>query len=282
MLIAHISDLHLLSLRGVRARDFFNKRITGGLNLLFNRGGEFPGRMARALVQALRAARPDHLIVSGDVTNLSFEAELELVREILSQLDLPASEITVVPGNHDYYTRGAARQDHFSSVMAPFLEGDLQPGPGRFPFVRLRDDVAIVALSSARPRPPFIASGTLGDAQLELTEKLLIHEACRERFRLVVLHHPPVSEHIKWHNRLTDAGAFLDLLRRAGADLVVHGHLHRFCQESLQGPDGRIPLLGVGSSTWLSPRDPGRRAQYNLYDIGEGFSFTRQFVEDAP
>jgi hypothetical protein len=29
-------------------------------------------------------------------------------------------------------------------------------------------------------------------------------------------------------------------------------------------------VLGVGSGTWLSPHDPARRAQYNLYEVEDG------------
>jgi hypothetical protein len=153
--------------------------------------------------------------------------------------------------------------------MVDFLRADLQPGPGRFPFARIQDQLAIVALSTARPSLPLMAVGTVGGRQLRLAEVLLGSEACRERFRLVVLHHPPKGEHVTWHSRLTDARALIEMLQRAGADLVAHGHMHRYSRTTLPGPDGPIPLIGVGSSTWLSSKDPSRRAQYNLYRIEE-------------
>ena len=61
MLVAHISDLHQLSLEGVRVRDFLGKRLTGGLNLLFNRGGNYPREVLTALAEDLKAMGPDHL-----------------------------------------------------------------------------------------------------------------------------------------------------------------------------------------------------------------------------
>jgi 3',5'-cyclic AMP phosphodiesterase CpdA len=271
--VAHISDLHQLSLEGVGPLDFVGKRLTGGLNLLFNRGGEFPADVARALMRDLQEQRPDHLVVSGDVTNLAFPGELELVRGLLADSGLPPASVTVVPGNHDYYTRGSARRDDFCRILAEHLRGDLQPGPGRFPFVQLVGErVAVLALSSSRPSAPLMAVGTLGGRQLRLAEQLLLDPACRERFRLVVLHHPPWrDEHVDWHNRLTDHAALAAMLGRAGAELVVHGHLHRFIERRLAGPAGaEIPVIGVCSSTWLSPKDPARRAQYHIYRIGKG------------
>ena len=269
MLIAHFSDIHLLTLRGVHPFHFLGKRATGGVNLLLNRGGEFPVAVVRALVQDLNEQAPEQVLVSGDLTNLAFPGEFELARGILTELKLPASDITIVPGNHDYYTRQSFRADHFGRIMRSFLQGDIQPGPDDFPFLRLRGDLAIVALRTARPSAPLLAVGSLGDRQIEQAEHLLSSAECQKRFRLVVLHHAPCPSHVKWHNRLTDANAFLAMLRRVGAELVVHGHLHRALQQSVPGPEGQgpIPVIGVGSGTWLSPRDAGRRAQYNLYEI---------------
>jgi 3',5'-cyclic AMP phosphodiesterase CpdA len=260
VLVAHFSDLHLLALEGARIRHFLGKRATGGVNLLFNRGGQFPASVARALVADIRDRTVDHVVVSGDLTNLAFPAEFRLVRSILEQLPLPPSEVTVVPGNHDYYTRDAAACDHFGEAMVGF-----SAEAGRFPLLRVRGELAVVALNSAHPTPPLMAYGTLGSRQLREARALLAAVEQRERFRLVVLHHPPHREHVSWHNRLTDLRAFVSMIRDVGAELVVHGHLHRPVRVALDGPDGSVPVIGVASGTWLSPDDPARRAQYNLY-----------------
>ena len=54
--LAHLSDLHVLDLTGVRARDFLNKRLTGGATLLF--AGNLPGTtqtMPLAIYSALES-----------------------------------------------------------------------------------------------------------------------------------------------------------------------------------------------------------------------------------
>lgn len=265
--VAHCSDLHLLSLRGANPLWLLGKRITGAANLLCNRAGQFPVKVARALALDIREQRPDHLVVSGDVTNLSLPAELDLVAEVLSEAGLPEDRITVVPGNHDCYTRGVEREELFSQKMHSFLRGHLQPGPGHFPFVRLQDGLAVVALSTARASAPLLAVGTLGPRQVRLCADLLMHPACQERFRLVVLHHPPIGKDVRWHNRLTDAEAFLAMLRRTGAELVVHGHLHRRLLVEVPGPGQPVPICGVASGTWLARHHPRRRAQYHLYHL---------------
>ena len=267
-LVAHITDLHLLSLKGVNPLELLNKRLTGAANLLFNRGGQFPLEVAHALVQDIRSQEPDHVVVSGDVSNLSLDPEFALVSEVLDGLGMPPSRVTVVPGNHDCYTRSAARKEAFSAALGRYLRGDIQPGPGHFPQLKLDvDGLAVLALSSARVSAPILAVGTLGSRQLRQAEELLLHPACADRFRLVVLHHPPGGPHVTWGKRLTDAGALKQMLRRVGAELVVHGHLHRFIRNSLPGPLGEIPVQGCASSTWLSPSDTERRAQYLLYEV---------------
>lgn len=272
MLVAHISDLHQLSLEGVKARHFIGKRLTGGVNLLLNRGGNYPRDVALALMADVRDQQPDHVVLSGDLTNLAFSAEFELVRDLLEELSLPPRQVTVVPGNHDYYTRSSLRDETFCKIMGKFLHGDLQPGAGPFPMLRVRGELALVALCSAHPSAPFMAVGTLGSRQLRQTEKILGSEQCKDRFRLVVLHHSPAQDGVPWKNRLTDGAAFRAMIARAGAELMIHGHLHRFLRRELPGPGAPVPLIGVGSSTWLSPHDPERRAQYNLYEI-QGRSF---------
>ena len=286
MLVAHFSDLHQLDLEGVRLRQFVGKRATGAINLMLSRGGEFPTSVARTLIRDVVCQRPDHVIVSGDLTNLSLVSEFELVRGLLERLELPPSEVTVIPGNHDYYTRGSARRDDFGRIMAAHVEGDevaersegasLEPrvertrGGARFPLLRVRGELAVVALCSAHPTPPLMAHGTLGSRQTEAAGRLLSGAACRDRFRLVVLHHPPHVEHTRWHNRLTDRARFRAMIGQEGADLVVHGHLHRAIRTQIAGPAGPVPVIGVGSGTWLSPEEPARRAQYNLYRIEDG------------
>ncbi len=98
--IAHISDLHVLSPRGVEWRSIvFNKRITGYANLLLSRGRVYRRELLDAVL-AEAAARADHVVVTGDITNLSLEPEFEAARSLLAGV-ARAVEVSVVPGNHD-------------------------------------------------------------------------------------------------------------------------------------------------------------------------------------
>ena len=75
--------------------------------------------------------------------------------------------------------------------------------------------------------------------------------------RVLLIHHPPVAGLTSRRRSLRDADAFAEVLRRRGAELVLHGHLHRTTLASLPGPhpDRPIPVAGVPSASHAGP-DP--------------------------
>jgi len=193
--IAHISDLHVLSRTGAHWRDIiFNKRLTGYANLILRRGRVHRREYLLAVLSAA-VARADHLVVTGDITNLSLEHEYEEARALLDEA-ARRTEVTVVPGNHDIYLPSTQRRRRFPHHFDQFLQSDLPQlardlPAGRFPCVKLRGRLAIVALSSSVPRPPFIAAGYVGHAQLEAFEAVLAHPEVQGRTPIVLIHHPP-------------------------------------------------------------------------------------------
>jgi 3',5'-cyclic AMP phosphodiesterase CpdA len=83
------------------------------------------------------------------------------------------------------------------------------------------------------------------------------------------MHHPPISKPARHFKRLVDGSEFRAALARQGAELVVHGHDHVHSLIELEGPQGRIPVVGAPSASAVAPgRNDG--AGYNLYRIGGG------------
>jgi 3',5'-cyclic AMP phosphodiesterase CpdA len=109
-----------------------------------------------------------------------------------------------------------------------------------------------------------MATGWLGHAQLEALEKMLAELAREGAFRVLLVHHPLHSDaRVK---RLTDSHKVLALLSRYGVELILHGHDHIHSTMWFDGPNGKIPAIGVPSASAL-PRKHYPAAAYNLFSI---------------
>ncbi|RYE89519.1 MAG: metallophosphoesterase, partial [Myxococcales bacterium] len=186
MLIAHLSDLHVRGEGPIALPRLVGKRATGYVNLRWRRHASHQKWAVQALSRELRRLGVDHVAVTGDLTNLALEDEFAAARQLLDEdLGMPADRVTVVPGNHDVYTRGSMHKRRFAHYLAPYLRGDvaqasIDHAAGPFPFARLREGVAIVGLATAVPSPPMFAYGKLGDPQLAALRRLLHNPDLRD------------------------------------------------------------------------------------------------------
>jgi len=259
--IAHLSDPHLAPLPPVSWSELVGKRVTGYIN--WQRRRRFihdPGTLA-AIVADLRRQTPDHIAVTGDIANIALAAEFSQGRDWLERLG-SAQEVTFVPGNHDIYVRAAAK--FAGRQWGAYMSDD--DAAGGFPFVRRRGNVALIGLSTGVPTAPFLATGWLGTNQLAGLAAVLNRLKNENVFRVVLIHHPPVSTAAR-HKQLLDAPVLKRVIAAHGADLLLHGHDHLHMINWLDGPSGtRVPAVGVPSAS--AKGDTGRDlAAYNLYQI---------------
>ncbi len=259
--LAHLSDPHLPPLPTPGLSELMSKRALGYLNWTRNRHKYHRRDVLDALVADLKAQAPDHIAVTGDLVNLALKAEFAPAARWLRAIGSPEN-VTTIPGNHDAYVR--ATSHCFGGVFADYLRGDDAPAEHRFPSLRRRGPLALISLSSAVPTPPFFATGTLGRDQLEALTRLLDRLSAEPLFRVLLVHHPLRSDsHIK---RLTDASDLLEILRRHGVQLILHGHDHVHSTIWIEGPEGKIPAIGVPSASALAHgRHPA--AAYNLFAV---------------
>ena len=262
--LAHISDPHLSSLEQINWKQLLNKRILGYLSWKFSRRHIQQRSILDNLVADLNKFAPGHLLVSGDLTHIGTEIECQQVKQWLTDLG-SAHDISVIPGNHDYYT-----QDDISRTFgcwSEYLAGDSQVGtPPAFPSFRQRGPVAIIGLSSALPTAPFFATGELGEQQIKSLELMLAKARKDGLFRIVMLHHGPLVTSNKFRKRLRDARAFRDAIHAEGAELILHGHGHYPVWDSLHTENFDIPVIGAASASALSSSEH-KRSGYNIYDV---------------
>jgi 3',5'-cyclic AMP phosphodiesterase CpdA len=262
--LAHLTDPHLPMPRP-RLAELAGKRMLGFLNWQGRRRHEHRFEVLDALVQDLKAAAPDHVAVTGDLVNVALPGEFAPALEFLARLGAPG-DVTFVPGNHDTYVR--ATMEHGYRHWGAYMRGDdAAAAPvNRFPFVRRRGPLALIGLSTAIPTAPFLATGKLGAGQLRQLGERLADLGREGAFRVVLLHHPPAPFEGDRLKRLIDAAAFRAILRDHDAELVLHGHSHMYALAWLDGPEGRIPAVGVPSAS-ASASGGHERAGYNLYRV---------------
>jgi 3',5'-cyclic AMP phosphodiesterase CpdA len=259
--LAHLSDIHLAPLPTPRRRELIGKRLTGFINWRRARRFIHDRSTLDALVADLKGQRVDHTAVTGDICNLALPQEFPLGRRWLDTLGSP-QDVTVVPGNHDIYVPIGAQLSE--REWGPFMRGDAGE---TFPFVRRRGPLALIGLNTGVPTAPFRATGRLGYDQLAALPAILDQTKEQGCFRVVLVHHPPVSNAGR-SKRLTDAAALLAALAGHGAELVLHGHDHLHMINWLAGPNGtRIPAVGVHSASAAVATHPDSAA-YHLFEIG--------------
>src|SRR5262245_53455140 len=285
MRIAHCSDLHLLSHDGATWISLANKRWIGAMNLLSNRSRHYHVAAFDDMVADLNAQGFDHVLCTGDITNLALPQEFDFARDKFDRIALGPSGVTVLPGNHDAYV--AEGIPLFHEAFAPYSESDAgwdwseeaaaAEGERRsadddlhWPIVRIRGELALIGVSTSRATPWFTAYGRVGEGQLARLRRVLLDERLRGKVRLVAIHHPPAGKRAASKIRgLRDHAAFAAVIAEAGADLIVHGHEHRDMVESLPGPAGPVPVRGVASGTYAHNK-PDRVARYRVFELANG------------
>ena len=261
LLLAHLSDAHIGPLPPPQWRELLGKRFTGYMN--WKRRSDIHNMdVLTRLVDDMRAQRPDHVMMTGDVLNIGLPAEFPLAASWLQSLGKP-QDVSFVPGNHDAYVRSA--MPYLARTFAPWT-GDDAHAPSHYPYLRIRDHVALIGLSSGVPTPFFIASGRMGKEQREAFAQMLDETRKQGLMRVVMIHHPPYRKGATPGRGLSDVHHFEKIIARHGAELIVHGHNHRQLIAHLHGPQGKVPVIGVASA-YAVPGTPRHRAAYHLYRL---------------
>ena len=267
--LAHLSDPHLAPPpQRASLRDLVSKRLLSRISWRRKRVHAHRPEVLAAIVADLAGQAPDHIAITGDLTNFSAPEEFAAARLWLESLG-DARGVTVSPGNHDaLVARGGGER---FATWTPWL-GDA--GHARFPQARIRGPVAVVNLCSATPTAPLLAQGALGGDQIAEAASLLEALGGQGLFRVVLVHHPISGGVVSGRKALTDRAALREVLRTAGAELVLHGHAHEAVMGAVPGPRGPIPVLGAPSASAI-PDGRHEPARWHMVEIdaqAQGFT----------
>ena len=188
-LLAHVSDVHF--------------------------GREDP-ELVEGLLVAIAEAKPDVIVVSGDLTQRAKKSQFRQARAFLRKL--PKVPLLVVPGNHDVsatnlYDRLARPLRRYRK----FITADLSP------FLD-NEEFAVVGVNTVR----LLArkDGRINRKQVENACEQF-KRAAAQAVRVVVTHHPmdlPMED--RKHALVTRAKMAMTAFSECGVDLFLSGHLH--------------------------------------------------------
>lgn len=269
--LAHLSDPHIACTDRVKLRHIMNKRLFGYLRWKLYRGARYRPEILTILKKDLQQVKPNHILITGDLTHLSLPPEFKKVQKWLQSLGTP-TQVTIIPGNHDAYVRTDWDQTFagwlsYMNSDASYQNPESVNGlDNLFPVLRVRGRIALIGVCTAHPSAPHLATGCMGIPQLKKLEEVLKRTAEQNLFRIIAIHHPPVSGIVSKRKRLTDAPALRRILACYGAELILHGHAHRATYHTLPTPAGASPVVGAPSAS-SSYGTNERGASYYIYRI---------------
>ena len=229
--IAHLSDLHF---------------------------GAIDPLVLASLASAIRAAGPNIIVVSGDLTQRARTVEFRAARDFLATLPLPQ---IVVPGNHDVplYNIGLRAFSPLGRFQR-FFGTDMTP-------VFTDDEIAIVGVNTARA--PTFKDGRINRAQVAGIGQRLLHLGPAVT-RIVVTHHPFEGTLGEPHQgRVGRAAMAMAGFSASRIDLVLSGHLHAGKTGlSAQRYDlGGYGALMIQAGTASSHRRRGQANSFNIIHV---------------
>jgi 3',5'-cyclic AMP phosphodiesterase CpdA len=232
-ILAHVTDLHLLEPRP------WDRDGAARLRLAFLSAGrpiDATARRRRAVEALAFAARhADHVVVTGDLTEEGTDTQLEVLGEVLHEAAVDPDRTTLVPGNHDAYDDASAYHRALGGPLARFAATST---PGA---VTALDDVAVVAVSTARRQHYVMAAGALDAQQLARLPRLASRRWLGRRALLLCQHHGPFARRVnawQWIDGLREHAAVRELLIENPHAFVLHGHEHRVADRAV---DPRSP-----------------------------------------
>ena len=213
-------------------------------------GREIP-QVIEGLLQSLEEARPDLVIISGDLTQRARAKQFRNAKRFLDRLPCP---YLIIPGNHDLplynlfkrFGRPWGNWTRFvSQNLAPVVRGD---------------HFIIAGINTAR-RWATLFDQTRGRISTPQTASAINHlmTAPDSHLRILVAHHPfwlPLA--LARRHLIGGRDKALAALRQGKVDMILSGHVHVAFSQLVDG------IIVVHAGTGTSNRYHGQANSFNL------------------
>ena len=220
------------------------------------------------LAAAIGAARPDLLVVSGDLTQRARNRQFAAARRFLDGLEAPW---LCVPGNHDVPLGNLGAR-----LLRPYrryrrwIADELEP-------VWSDGEIAVAGLNTTDPLA-WQRGKARGAAIARVCRRL---EATGAPLRVVVAHHPFLQLPAEPKTPMWGAASGIEALAECGVALVLSGHLHVWRATPVPRRAAGATTFQVQAGTGLSTRQRGEPNDFNALEIAaERVRVTRMALAD--
>ncbi len=244
--VAHISDLHLFS-SAFELADFFSKRMLGQLNYLLKRKKHFKGEQLFKLKELFEQEQVEYVLVSGDLSCSSLEAEFKLGRVLFHEMEKIGIKCFFVPGNHDHYTLDAQRKKLFYQYYENQAQNKLfsLKNHGAEAFL-LKENIWYIGLDTALPTGLLSSHGIFSHIEEKTLQE--IFRKIPQNDKIILVNHFPFLDVTSYRKTLKRRKVLMSMLEQQKNVLFyLNGHTHKHAIEDLR-KDNLPIVLDAGSS----------------------------------
>jgi 3',5'-cyclic AMP phosphodiesterase CpdA len=220
------------------------------------------GRIEPALIppllESICAARPDLVVVSGDLTQRARTEQFIEARQFLDRIPFPQ---LVVPGNHDVPLHNVfARLFRMLDRFRRYISENLEPW-------YVDDEMAVAGVNTTRALTG--KNGRISRSQLrQLRARFATVSA--DRVKIVVTHHPfDLPPGVQGDRVILRSRLAMQALSEIGVDMLLAGHFHvaGTTQATTRYKIDNYAALIVSSGTTTSTRGRGQSNSFNVIQV---------------
>lgn len=234
MKIAHLSDLHF--------------------------GTEQPF-LVQQLIEEMGRINPDLIVISGDLTQRARISQYKAAKQFINEIG--RDRVLCVPGNHDI-----SLYNLFERIIFPFKKYRQYIHPHIWSAFK-NDEVAIFGINSVTPYKTM--SGYITDKELNRI-KQFFEDQPADIFKIAVMHHNLIKS--ERHKVINDAEKIINIFADCGVNLVLSGHIHYACIETLKRSFLTHNMYVVTAGTAISTRTMAPNSFNTIVINDNDFEFT--------
>lgn len=216
-------------------------------------------QVVAALKNSLREAKPDFLLLSGDITQRARKSQFIKAQRFLEELELP---YRTIPGNHDIPLFDVVTR--FTKPYRLYTEFF-----GAREFTHIHNGIAVIGLDATGP-----SRHKQGQLDLDHVSTLLTtarQKIGQDALLIVSVHQPLLTA---WpedrSEEMIDEEHVAKLFSSFHVDAVLSGHVHvpLICTSDKAYPELPYPFIHIGAGTATSHRTrEGKPNSFNMIDL---------------